>query len=193
MSQLALRLKRFRIPNRKGSTASTIVFLGAFAVKLFGGVPKIDAIKMSCWRYMLKNGPPMLFGICVYIYIYTYLQTQQVYTIYTWELMFGRLYIRIYIYMLSFWEEAAALTVGFRECYTHYNQIYSKYLDINWMRRNPLILLCIFEKWLASVPCLMELIGGQDMVDCSILISCQHSFSTSTNSRYTSSTWQFTP
>lgn len=83
MSQLALRLKRFRIPNRKGSTASTIVFLGAFAVKLFGGVPKIDAIKMSCWRYMLKNGPPMLFGICVYIYIYTYLQTQQVYTIYT--------------------------------------------------------------------------------------------------------------
>lgn len=35
-----------------------------------GGNPKIDAIKMSCWRYMLKKGPPILFGICIYIYIY---------------------------------------------------------------------------------------------------------------------------
>lgn len=85
MSQLALRLKRFRIPNRKGSTASTIVFLGAFAVKLFGGVPKIDAIKMSCWRYMLKNGPPMLFGICVYIYIYIHIFKHSKFTPFTPE------------------------------------------------------------------------------------------------------------
>ena len=38
-------------------------------VMFLGGNPKIDAIKMSCWRYMLKKGPPMLFGICIYIYI----------------------------------------------------------------------------------------------------------------------------
>lgn len=37
-----------------------------------GGNPKIDAIKMSCWRYMLKKGPPILFGICIYIYIHIF-------------------------------------------------------------------------------------------------------------------------
>lgn len=105
MSQLALRLKRFRIPNRKGSTASTIVFLGAFAVKLFGGVPKIDAIKMSCWRYMLKNGPPMLFGICVYIYIYIYISSNTAslhhlhLRIDVWKVIYT--YIYIYAFLLG--------------------------------------------------------------------------------------------
>ena len=136
MSQLALRLKRFRIPNRKGSTASTIVFLGAFAVKLFGGVPKIDAIKMSCWRYMLKNGPPMLFGICVYIYIYISSNTASLHHLHLRIDVWKVIYTYIYIY---------AFLLGRSSC-SHYNQIYSKYLDINWMRRNPLILLCIFEK-----------------------------------------------
>lgn len=72
--------------------------------------------------------------------------------------------------MLSFWEEAAAFTVGFRECYTHYNKIYSKYLDINWMQRTPSILLCIFFKKMTRIGPLFDRVGGQDMVDCSIFV-----------------------